>query len=70
MCAFAEDWDPRSALGAPLGPIGFARERVFSETFVFTTFSNGSLETVSFCFCFRVELLRLFVDFTCFYKVS
>ena len=47
MCAFAEDWDPRGALGAPLGPIGFARERVFSKTFVFTTFWSGFWETVT-----------------------
>ena len=46
-CAFAEDWDPRSALGVPLGPMGFARERTFPETFVFTTFLNGFWETLA-----------------------
>ena len=46
-CAFAEDWDPRSALGVPLGPIGFARERIFSEHTTFTTFLNGFWGTLA-----------------------
>ena len=36
MCAFAEDCDPRSALGAPLGPIGFDAELLFPYLLVST----------------------------------
>ena len=39
-CAFTEDWGPRSALGAPLGPIGFADDLVLAEMLCFPTFLN------------------------------
>ena len=37
-CAFAEDWGPRGAPGAPLGCVGFAGEQVLPDLLVFPLF--------------------------------